>query len=391
MDELAAKIASARRGLTRAEDHYDDAWLDRQAHAFGKRYARRLRARRIGGSGACALFALISAAAIHRYSAAPSAPSAEHLQARPAVPEPIHVEDGSTVTAFDGQTVFELKESSAERAVVALVSGGARFQVAHRPMRAFFVEAGLAVVEVLGTEFTVERIAERVRVSVLSGQVQVTSNGHTSQLVEGEIGVFPRPLPTDSSDPASPSGRSGDDRLLLDDPRGYAAESGARGVLADAHGKTSSNPKWRTLAARGNLGGAYQELERDGWAIDRDPASLLLAADVARRTQHPAQAVAPLRRMLQTYPRDPRASAAAFTLGRVLMETGAYREAASSFALAASLDTAGAITEDAAAREVEAWSGAGDVSRARERAREYARRYPGGRRLDAVRRYGGLE
>ena len=119
-----------------------------------------------------------------------------------------------------------------------------------------------------------------------------------------------------------------------------------------------------------------------------NPRDLLLAADVARLSHHSGQAVTPLRRLLASFPGDPRAPLAAFTLGRVLLdELGRPREAAEAFARARS----GAMAEDALAREVEAWSRAGDSATARTRAELYLQLYPKGRRDRSVRRYGGLE
>jgi transmembrane sensor len=83
---------------------------------------------------------------------------------------------------------------------------------------------------------------------------------------------------------------------------------------------------------------------------------------------------------------------AAFTLGRVLLEElGQPNEAAAAFARAEALAPRGALAQDAIAREVEAWSRAGEVSRARARAEEYLRRYPEGRRIRSVRHFGGID
>jgi len=48
------------------------------------------------------------------------------------------------------------------------------------------------------------------------------------------------------------------------------------------------------------------------------------------------------------------------------------------------------LAEDALAREVEAWSRAGETETARVQALIYSQRYPQGRRVHAVRRFGGL-
>lgn len=124
--------------------------------------------------------------------------------------------------------------------------------------------------------------------------------------------------------------------------------------------------------------------------VRNDAADLMLAADVARMSKHSDQAVAPLRKLLANHPGDPRAALAAFTLGRVLLdELGRPREAAEAFARAHAMG--GAMAQDALAREVEAWSRAGDAATARARAEEYVRTYPGGRRERSVRKFGGLD
>ena len=92
-----------------------------------------------------------------------------------------------------------------------------------------------------------------------------------------------------------------------------------------------------------------------------DPAELLAAADVARRSHRPRAAVAPLRRILERYPKDPRAPSAAFTLGWVLLtDLNRPRDAAAAFAQAERIAPRGALAEDAAARVAEAWQNAGE-------------------------------
>jgi len=125
-------------------------------------------------------------------------------------------------------------------------------------------------------------------------------------------------------------------------------------------------------------------------AVRDDTADLLLAADAARLSGHPAEAVPYLERVLRGHGRDPRTGLAAFTLGRVLLdELGRPSEAVDAFALARS--SGGPLAEDALAREVEALARAGDVTRSRELALLYRRLYPNGRRAKAVSRFGGLD
>jgi len=145
---------------------------------------------------------------------------------------------------------------------------------------------------------------------------------------------------------------------------------------------------WRDAAARGDYAAAWHDFAPP---LDTMP-DLLLAGDVARLSGHPQAAVEPLGRAIALHADDPRAPLAAFTLGRVHLEDlGAPRDAALAFARARELAPDGPLAEDALAREVEAWSRAGETDVARARAQSYLEHYPHGRRAHAVRKFGGLE
>jgi transmembrane sensor len=148
---------------------------------------------------------------------------------------------------------------------------------------------------------------------------------------------------------------------------------------------------WRPLAEKGRYDEAHLALKKAGPNAVRDEtADLLLAADAARLSGYPAEAVPYLERVVRGHAADPRSSLASFTLGRVLLdELGRPREAADAFARARA--AGGPLAEDALAREVEAASRSGDITRSRELAREYQTRYPKGRRAKAVSRFGGLD
>jgi transmembrane sensor len=152
-------------------------------------------------------------------------------------------------------------------------------------------------------------------------------------------------------------------------------------------------PDWRALAEEGQFERAYHGLSRRPLSeVSDEPGELLILADVARLSHHPAQAVPPLRKVVDAHPDDPRAPLAAFTMGRVLLDDlGQPKQAAAAFSRLQGLDPGGPMAEDALAREVEAWSRAGDVAQARRRAEDYLMRSPAGRRLRSVRRYGGLD
>ena len=118
---------------------------------------------------------------------------------------------------------------------------------------------------------------------------------------------------------------------------------------------------------------------------------LLVAADVARLSNHPAEAVPYLQRIIVDHSRDERAPMAAFTLGRTLSGLGRTREAMSMFARVRSLWPSNPLAEDALLRQAEAAAKLGDTATAVRLAEQYDRDYPHGRRRAEVRRYARLE
>ena len=264
-----------------------------------------------------------------------------------------------TVTRLSSDTVLAPLPDRAGRGF-ALRAGAARFSVPHDPDRPFVVAAGDVTIEDLGTTFTVNYLAaDRLKIAVEEGRVRVRAEGTDTEVPAGATLEVP----------VSPA---------VEGPR---TEQRPTGVAA----------AWRPLAERGQYEEARRALRKAGpSAVRDDTADLLLAADAARLSGHPTEAVPYLDRVLRGHARDPRASLAAFTLGRVLLdELGRPSEAVDAFALARS--SGGPLAEDALAREVEALSRAGDITRSREQALLYRRLYPNGRRAKAVARFGGLD
>ena len=250
----------------------------------------------------------------------------------------------------------------------ALRAGGARFAVPHDSSRPFVVTAGDVLIEDLGTTFTVRYVgaaADQLNIAVEEGRVRVRGGDTDTEVSAGSTLQVPvsRVALSRVGKGAHRSQRSG-------------------GVVASS---------WRPLAEGGQYDEAQRMLRKAGpSAVRDDTADLLLAADAARLSGHPAEAVPYLERVLRGHGSDPRAGLAAFTLGRVLLdELGRPREASEAFARARS--SGGPLAEDALAREVEAASRAGDVAHSRELALLYQRLYPNGRRSRAVARFGKVD
>jgi transmembrane sensor len=278
-----------------------------------------------------------------------------------AAPSAIHYADGSVAELGLAGGVVHLDQQRAELVSSTVVSGSARFDVVPNQARTFEVHAGDVTVRVLGTAFVVERSGAGAHVSVERGRVRVAWPGGEAVLGVGETGQFP---------PVSAAAEF--------------ADASASPVPVEA--LPLAPHVWRDLAHHGRYAQAFAALRETPNDVRDEPQDLLLAADVARLSSHPAQAVAPLRKLSQLHPKDPRAPVAAFTLGRVLLDDlGRASEAASAFALAESLWPNGPLAGDALAREVEALKRSGQMPQARSVAEKYVTRHPDGRHAAALR------
>jgi transmembrane sensor len=272
--------------------------------------------------------------------------------------------DGSEVTPATVTTAVHVEEQSPTRTAVRLRSGSAQFRVPHNAHRRFYVNAGAVEIEDLGTVFRVTHEAGgKVQVAVSEGRVVVRHLATASrvELGAGESRTF-EPQPVAEKAPGLQPAALQEQEAPKEPPKQTAAPS-----------PEGANPSSTTRVRSGE-----------------DPAALLLAADLARREHNPQAAVASLRRLVEKYPKDPRAPSAAFTLGWVLLtDLGRPREAAAAFEEAERHASRGMLAEDATARVAEAWQRAGDSHRAAEAARRYQRLYPTGRHLTLMRALAG--
>lgn len=263
--------------------------------------------------------------------------------------------DQSRAIALDAATELAVDEDAPRQARLRLTRGRARFEVTRRPERTFAVRAGAVTVSVVGTVFGVELVADRVGVSVEQGAVDVDWGVGQQRLRAGESGWFP---PMALRDPVGPVGAN--------EP--LPTSSGSKPRLADSSRAGALPPE--TPSAQ----------------------QLLREVDAARSGGQPERAVELLRQLLRERPDDPRAPLAAFTLGRVLLkELGRPREAAAAFHDVALRAPRSSFAEDALAREIEAWTAAGEPARARALATTYLERYPAGRHLRSVKALVGIE
>ena len=100
-------------------------------------------------------------------------PAAEAISTQIAEIRDLALPDGSIVT-LGAKSGIQLDFSDRQRRLV-LTNGEAFFSVTPDASRPFIVDAGAAVVRVVGTQFDVRQGAQQVRVAVLEGAVEVKS------------------------------------------------------------------------------------------------------------------------------------------------------------------------------------------------------------------------
>jgi transmembrane sensor len=347
-----------------AARHLDAGWSPERAAAVERALTRRRRDRTRGRYAFAALLALGFA-------------GTWLLMARTRSPSSL---DGVTLTAAGPSSQVKLLNDNA----VALEQGSARFEVRRPKARPVAVHLGSLEVAVHDGRFLMEQVSGGARLLVEEGEAEVRWPNGSATLRAGEGGVFPPPpAPTPAVAPSKPS----EPEQALAVPR---SPEPSRQTPPPAAKPGPETETWQTIARSGDFDRAYGELRKAAPPRD-ETEELMLAADVARLSGHPEEALESLRKVSSGHPNDPRAPLAAFTLGRLLLdELGRPREAADAFDRALELSPTAPLSEDALAREVEAWSRAGDATRARQLAEKYLATWPKGQRARAVRYHGGL-
>ncbi len=281
--------------------------------------------------------------------------------------------DGSTATALTPGAVLEVQKTSDSEIDVAAKVGSYRFNVMPNPARHFVVHIADVTVRVLGTEFLVAQTEGRVEVRVERGRVEVTWPSGRTELGADESGWFP-PMPQTAVPATNPSATE-----LVE-----TAKS-----LPKALPSVNDRAKFIELSRQGDYQAAFSIIDRAPNLFESSAEDLMMAADAARLSNHPSQAVGYLQRITKEHARDSRAPLAAFTLGRIYMnQLGQSASAARAFALVRQLAPAGALVQDALAREAEALEQAGQHAAAKQVAEEYLRQYPSGRRSAKLRQLG---
>lgn len=295
--------------------------------------------------------------------------------------------DGSFAEPLTPDTALAVEAESPSQVRIALLDGAARFDVVRNPGRKFVVMVKSVRIEVIGTCFDVTLDTSRVHVRVLRGHVRVTWPRGRRDLLASQSGLFPL------DDGAPVAAAEAEMVFEPDEAVGEPDASAAMEAVAEVQARAAPQPSneapvtgdWRVLARQGDYESAFRASREQ--AVSESIDDLWLAADAARLSGHPREAITYLERAMALHPSDGRVHLAAFTLGRLHLQLGLPAQAASNFAQVERLDRRGVLTEQALAREVEAWARAGNEARARDRAGVYLRRFPSGNYAERVRRF----
>jgi len=346
--------SDAARIARRVQAPWESTDVERALAATHGRIGVRRQRLTLGGLALALAVPLIAIVGYRSFAKAPAAALSGSVATVAPVADPVtYFADGSTARVLLGGQIV-VRTATETRIETALETGAAEYSVAPRPERTFIVHAGAVTVEVVGTQFRVEHESERVRVAVTRGKVKVTAGDERAVLVSGESRWFPR-----------------------------TEEASAAPADVTAAERTTAEPTQRerfvALARRGAYRDAYQVLARSPDAVGSSAEELMLAADAARLSNHPSEALGYLRRVTREHPHDARAPLSAFTQGRILLsQLGRPAEAAEAFEQARLLAPTGPLASHALARQIEALNRAGNPERARALWTKYGKQLPDG-------------
>jgi transmembrane sensor len=377
------------------EQAIDEAFVERVWSGVGPRREAQARSRRRWRVGsAVAVMALAAGLGWSRYS--PEHPL--HLTSGAAVvaiaAPGVALDDGSQIDLTPG-AAFDVTRNTSNAFEGSLRSGVGTFDVVPNGPRRWVIDCGLATVEVIGTRFRIEAASDHVNVHVDRGHVRVRSASGATDLVAGEEISVDAARAAHPVVPASAAPVTSPELLPNAPPSVEEEKPVSRPAGAASHATTppSRRAEWRELARGGDYGAAYASLGDDGVTRETTTASiddLLALADVARLSGHPAEAVGPLSRVVDRGGADARVAAAAFSLGRVELDSlGHPAKAATAFTRAIELGLPSALVEGAYLRLVEARAKAGDRDGARAAYTQYRRTFHDEGREAAMRRWIG--
>jgi TolA-binding protein len=322
------------------------------------------------------------------------------VEAPPAGAVPIRFSDGTRVRLQGGARVRVL-DVGAHGARVAIERGTVRADVVPRPDNEWSVVGGPFEIHVTGTSFDAgwDPVGEVLRVSMHEGRVIVRAPclPHERALVAGESASLSCTALVSHDgatgrEPKPRAGGAGPDQALgalgtappdirTGSPQATAG-SVAEAPPSDSASAAQPPASWRDLSRRGDYKGAVAAAEAGDWGALCDglsAADLLELGTTARLAGRRARAVEAYSAVRRRFGGSEAAANAAFHLGQLAFDGAqSYGEAHRWFSTYLGERPGGALAAEALGRSMEAEQRLGDLAAAREAARAYLARYPGG-------------
>jgi transmembrane sensor len=266
--------------------------------------------------------------------------------------------DGSRVElAADSRMTID--EYSDAKVQLSLSQGHAQLEVAHQLKRPFVVEAADYEIRVVGTRFTV-KVATIANQPVVNVDVQ-----------QGKVRVRDRRSPQEDVS-VLVAGQSW--------TSGRAVTPAAANATADALGpdeRGAADPSPSTLP--GNDTSVEVDPPSTGDFAKIGPRELLQKAEQQRIRGKLRDSADLLNRLRSNYRSDPRASLAAFELGRMRMDTfGDLNGSVEALRDAIALNPSATFREDAESRLVQIYYRQGNLDKCRAAKNAYLKRFPSG-------------
>jgi transmembrane sensor len=328
------------------------------------------------------------------------------VSGRPATDLPVRFSDGSKVTLAGGSRgrVLRVSPSGAE---LVIESGRAIVEVVPRANADYRVRTGPFDIEVTGTRFVAAYQPEHDEflLELHEGRVTVTGCGlgdgvsigagqrleascSPSKFAVSSLGE-PARASSPSARPARAEAPSGEAAAAQPVATATTAPDRARDRLPAAPRSAGSAPaanaSWRELARQGHFRNAYQAARGAGFERECSGAGadeLLLLGDAARLSGHADHASYAYRNLRARFAGSAAAAQAAFNLGRLGTDGDAKRW----FETYLAERPSGPLAEAALGRLFETEVQRGGAASARDLARRYLERFPGGAHADKARR-----
>jgi TolA-binding protein len=275
--------------------------------------------------------------------------------------------DGSTIEAGPGTVVRGLS-SSAQEFSVLLERGTIDVSVVPGGPRRWVVEAKVARIEVMGTQFSATRHTnDEVTIAVKEGVVLVRSAAlpqGIERLAAGRSLWIPPPT---TSDHPQLSAASSTDATSAASSSDATLPGDAVPMALPPHVALPVGTAARTASSASNS------------SLRQSASGLMQQADRARLAGDTAQAERSLERLVREFPSDSQAAIGAYTLAVVRIQRDKTQAAVDALRLALALRPPSSVQQDCYLRLVETELAIGQRGRAIETAREYRQKFPNGR------------